>query len=203
MAQKVTCPVCKSQLLEMTKNHLSTKKHIKALKTAGINSSEDPALDLIPKPQNTVNNDELINRLEDRISDLEDIVYQLLVRQEKILDYYELYENNPLNNGIRKIKIEEVLSAINELALNNKRKDPWVKINDVVNLLDLKLEEDIIDFNKLLTDMFEKELIDLAKAGGPKHPIMYHNRTYGKVAIHEKISKPKRSSKPIEQLQFK
>jgi hypothetical protein len=200
MAQKVTCPVCQSQLQEMTKNHLSTKKHTKALQTAGINSSEDPALDLIPKPQNTTNNDEIIRRLEDRILDLEDIVYQLLLRQEKILDYYEFYENNPQNTGILKIKIEDVLNAINDIAQNNKKKDPWVKINDVVNLLQLNREADIIDFNKLLTEMFEKKLIDLTKAGGLKNPIMYYNRTYGKVAIHKKSSKPKRSIKPIEQL---
>ena len=198
MAQKVTCPVCQSQLQEMTKNHLSTKKHIKALKAAGIDSSVDPAIDMIPKPQNTIDIDELINQLEDRISDLEDIVYQLLTRQKKILDYYELYENNAKNNRIRKIKIEEVLNAINELALNNKRKDPWVKISDVVNFLDLNREADIINFNKLLTGMFEKNIINLAKAGSPKHPIMYQNRTYGKVAINKKWS-----SKPMEQLQFK
>jgi hypothetical protein len=203
MTQKVTCPVCQSQLREMNTKHISTKKHSMALKTAGIDSSKDPALDMIAKPQNTIKNDELINRLEDRISDLEEIVYQLLMRQEKILNYYELYDNNLKDNGVRKIKIEEVLKAINELALNNKRKDPWVRINDVVNILELNREVDIINLNNLLTDMFKKNMIDLANAGGPKQPIMYHNRTYGKVAIRKKISKPKWSSKPMEQLQYK
>ena len=185
MAQKVTCPVCKSQLQEMTKEHLITKKHSKALKTADVDSSEDPALVMIPKPQNKINNDKLINRIEERILDLEDIVYQLLMRQEKILNYYELYGNSPKNNEVRNIKIEEVLNAINELALNNKKKNPWVKICAVVDFLKLNREVDIINFNKLLTEMFKKNLIDLTKAGGPKHPIMYHNRTYGKVAIHK------------------
>jgi hypothetical protein len=187
----------------MTMKHLRTKKHSNALKAAGFDSSKDPALEMIPKPQNPKKNDELINQLEDRILNLEDIVYQLLERQEKILNYYELYENNPKTNSIRKIKIEEVLNAINELALDNKRKDPWVKINDVANLLELNREVDIINFNELLTDMFKRNLIDLSKAGGPKQPIIYHNRTYGKVAIIKKTSKPKSSIKPMEQLQFK
>ena len=183
MAQKLTCPVCKSKLQEMTKGHLSTKKHAKALKNAGVDSSEDPALDLIPKPQKEVNNDNIVNRMEDRISNLEDIVYQLLLQQERILSYYDLDDHK--NNGKQNIKTAEILGAINQLAQNNKRKNPWVKIDAIVNLLNIDREDDIINLNKLLADMFNRKLIDLAETGNPKHPIMFQNRTYGKVAIQK------------------
>ncbi|MFX0012562.1 MAG: hypothetical protein ACFE9R_19775 [Candidatus Hermodarchaeota archaeon] len=185
MAQKVTCPVCKSKLQEMTKGHISTKKHAKALKNAGVDSSADPALDLIPKPQKEINDDNIVNRMEDRISNLEDIVYQLLEQQERILSYYDLDINNLKNNGKQEIKTAEILRAINQLAQNNKRKNPWVKIDAVVNLLNIDSEVDIINLNKLLTDMFNKKLIDLAETGNPKHPILFQNRTYGKVAIQK------------------
>jgi hypothetical protein len=122
MAQKVTCPVCKSKLQEMTQGHLNTKKHAKALKNAGIDSSEDPALGLIPKPKKEINNSNVVNRMEDRIANLEDIVYQLLVQQERILNYYDLDDNNHKNKGKQDIKIGEILETINLLAQNNKRK---------------------------------------------------------------------------------
>ena len=122
--------------------------------------------------------------MEDRISNLEDIVYQLLVQQETILNYYDLGYNNHKNKGKQDIKMEEILGAINELAQNNKRKNPWVTIDAVVNFMKLDREADIISLNKRLSEMFNKNLIDLSEAGSPKHPILFENRTYGKVAIH-------------------
>ena len=51
MTPPVKCPVCGSELKEMTTSHMHTKKHQEALKKEKIDPSDDPALKLIEKPQ--------------------------------------------------------------------------------------------------------------------------------------------------------
>ena len=185
--QKVICPVCFSELREMTKGHISTKKHTKALKTAGLESSEDPSLELIPIPKKKLTFDDKISRLEERIVGLEDIMYQLLLQQETILNHYNLIRTKPKKSEPRNLTTHEILEAIYKCSQRNRRKNPWVKIDDVVELLELTREVDIINLNKTLTDMFNKKMIDPADAGNSKHPIIFENRTYGKVASKIKV----------------
>ncbi len=45
----VTCPICKSKLKIITRQHINSKKHKEALKKTGIEPSQDPALDLLKK----------------------------------------------------------------------------------------------------------------------------------------------------------
>ena len=187
ITQKLICPVCLSELREMTKGHINSKKHTKALKSKGIDSSEDPALAMIPVPRKKLTVDEKIDRLEERIVGLEDIMYQLLLQQETILNHYNLIRAIPKKNQPKNITTHDILEAIYKCTQRNRRKKPWVKIDDVVELLELTREVDIINFNKMLTSMFNKKMIDLADAGNSKHPIIFENRTYGKVASKVKL----------------
>ena len=182
MAQKITCPVCKSKLQKMTKVHIGSKRHSSALQNAGINPSKDPALVMIPTTQKKKSKDSITNQIEHRLSNLEKVVYQLQLQQEKILNYSNLKSDKIKKKKIRDIKPEEVLGAINKCVQNNQRQSRWVKIDDVISLLKINREEDLNNLNKILINMFNKNMIDLAEGGDPKYPINYQNRIYGMVA---------------------
>ncbi len=182
MAQKITCPVCKSKLQKMTKGHIDTNKHSSALQDAGINPSKDPALGMIQTTQKKKSKDHITNQIEHRLSNLEKVVYQLQLQQEKILNYSNLKSDKIKKKKIRSLKPEEVLGAINKCVQNNQRQSRWVKIDDVISLLKINREEDLNNLNKILINMFNKNMIDLAEGGDPKYPINYQNRIYGMVA---------------------
>jgi hypothetical protein len=186
MAHKITCPVCKSNLKEMTKGHLSTRKHTHALKIAGIDPSEDPAFPLIPKVQDTIIKDAALNQIEERLIHLEDIVYQLLVQQEKILNYYKLDSAKTRKDRTRYIKTDEILEVINICIQTNKKKNRWVKIDDIVKILKINRKRDLESLDRQLITMFNKRLIQLAKGGHPQHPISYQDHVYGMVALQTK-----------------
>ena len=186
MTQKINCPVCNSLLQEMTKGHLSTRKHTHALKIAGIDPSEDPAFSLIPKVQETILNDATLNQIEQRLVHLEDIVYQLLVQQEKILNYYKLDSAKTRKDRTRYIRSDEILEVINICIQTNKKKNRWVKIDDVVTMLKIKRKRDLESLDRQLITMFNKHLIALGKGGHPQHPINYQNHVYGMVALQAK-----------------
>lgn len=182
MIQKITCPVCKSQLQRMTKSHIDTKRHSNALQKAGIDTLKDPALDLITTVQKKKSKNKIIEQIEHKLSNLENVVYQLQLQQEQIFNYLNLKSDKIKKKKVRDIKPEEILGAINKCVQNVQRQSRWVKINDVISLLKIYREEDLDNLNKILINMFNKNMIDLAEGGDPKYPIIYQNRIYGMVA---------------------
>ncbi|KKN04023.1 hypothetical protein LCGC14_1101700 [marine sediment metagenome] len=182
MPIKITCPVCKSQLLKMTKKHIGSKKHTDALRNAKIHASRDPALDLIKKVQKKPSKKNNFDQIIYRLSNLEKIVYQLQKQQEQISNYINLKREVIKNKKIKDIKPKEILGAINRCVKSNQNQSRWVKINDVISLLKLYREQDLNGLNKILISMFNKNLIDLAEGGDPKYPVIYQNRIYGMVA---------------------
>jgi len=182
MSQKVTCPVCKSQLQRITKDHLSRKKHLDALQKAGIKISNDPALKLIKSPQKKANKNTDIEQIVYKLSSLENVVNQLQIQQEQILNYLNIKSDNNKKKKVRKISQEEILDAIDKCVQIYQRKSRWVKIDDVISLLKIYHEEDLKNFNNILIKMFNQNMIDLAEGGDPKYPILYQNRIYGMVA---------------------
>jgi hypothetical protein len=186
MAQKIICPVCKWQLQEMTEEHLSTKKHTRALKIADIDPSEDPALSLITKFQERIIKNTPISQIEHRLINLEDIVYHLHLQLDKILSDYELESAETSKERARYIRTNEIIEAINICVQINKRKNRWVKIDDVVEILEVNCKRDLESFDKKLTTMFKRNLIKLAKGGHPSHSIIYQDNAYGMVALQKK-----------------
>ena len=182
MTQKITCPVCKSQLQKITKNHLGTKKHSSALQKAGIKPSEDPALDLIEVSQKKKSKDDTSQILY-RLSNLESVVNQLKIQQEQILNYLNIKVGVFKKKKVIEINQEQILGAIDKCVQINQRKSRWVKIDDVISLLKIYPEEDINNFNNVIIKMFNKNMIDLAEGGDPKYPILYQNRIYGMVTV--------------------
>ena len=170
----------------MTKGHLITKKHTHVLKNALIDPSEDPALQLIPKVQESKIKYAPISQIEDRLLNLEDIVYHLLVQVEKILNDYKLESVKTRNERTRYIRTNEILEAINICVQINKKKNRWVKIDDVVDILEVNRKRDLENLDRKLITMFNKKLIELAKGGHPSHPIIYQDNTYGMVALQKK-----------------
>ena len=184
MSQKITCPVCKSQLQKMTKNHVGTKRHAGALKKSGIDASKDPALDLIVLTKKKESKSNNFKKIELRISNLEKVVSQLKLQQEQILNYSNLKIDKIKKKKIRDLQPEEILGAINKCVQNYRRQSRWVKIDDVISLLKIYREEDLNNLNKILINMFNKNIIDLAEGGDPKYPVIYQNRIYG-MAAHQ------------------
>jgi len=182
MTQKITCPICKSQLQKMTIGHIGTNKHSSALQKAGIDPSKDPALGLITTTQKKKSKGKINVQIEHRVSNLEKVVYQLQLQQEQILNHFNLKSDKIKKKKERYIKPEEILGAINKCVQINQRQSRWVKIDDVISLLKINREEDLNNLNKILINMFNKNLIDLAEGGDPKYPINYQNRIYGMVA---------------------
>jgi hypothetical protein len=175
----------------MTKGHLITKKHTHALKIAVIDPSKDPALPLIPKVQERIIEDAPISQIEHRLVNLENIVYHLHLQLEKILSYYNLESDETRNERARYIRTNEILEAINICVQINKRKNRWVKIDDVVEILEIYRERDLESFDRKLITMFNRNLIELAKGGHPSHSIFYQDNAYGMVALQKKKNKNK------------
>lgn len=182
MTQKVSCPVCKSQLQKITKEHLKTKKHLSALQKAGIKASNDPALNLIKTPQKKERKNRDIEQIVDKLLNLENVVNQLQIQQEQIFNYLNIKSDKVIKKKVKKIKQEEILDAVDKCVQIYKGKSRWVKIDDVISLLKIHREEELNSLNNILIMMFNQNVIDLAEGGEPKYPILYQNRIYGMVA---------------------
>ncbi|MFX0076572.1 MAG: hypothetical protein ACFE96_14110 [Candidatus Hermodarchaeota archaeon] len=183
MAQAIICPVCKSQLQEMTKGHLITKKHTHALKLAFIDPFEDPALSLIPDVQERIIESVPLSLIEQRLLNLEEIVYHLYMQLEKILSDSELENAKTRNERTRYIRTNEILEAINICVQINKKRNRWVKIDDIVEILEVNCERDLESFDRKLIKMFNRNLIEFAKGSHPIHSILYQDNAYGMVAL--------------------
>ena len=186
MTQKIICPVCKNQLQEMTKVHLLTKKHIHALKLAVIDPFEDPALTLIPKDQETIINGEPISHIKRRLLNLEDIVYHLHMQLEKILSDYNLQNGENRKERTGYIRKSEIIEAINICVQINKKRNRWVKIDDIVEILEVTRERDLESFDRKLINLFNRNLIEFAKGSHLSHSIFYQDSVYGMVALQKK-----------------
>jgi len=190
MSSKIECPVCKSKLQKITMDHISTLKHQKALKKAGIAPKLDPSLKLIKKKpikSKVKNQTPRIAQIDNRISILEKVVNNIEKRQNELFSMITL-----LNKGIkpessieieRKIKEKDVLRAINQSIRNNESRSRWVKLDDVISIMRLNREQDRMVLNKMLINMFNKNTIDLAEGGDPKYPLIFQNRIFGMLTI--------------------
>lgn len=191
MPSKVKCPICGSELTNFTKGHIDTKKHQAALKKKDISPSEDPALKLLKKKTQTQPVKKQITKgIEARVVKLETIVNQIKENQGiilKILDSLNIKKINVLKKKslkpTKKLKIEDIRSAIAKCVQNNKNESLWVKLDDVISILKLNREDDRIALNKSLILMFNKNIIDLAEGGDPKYSLKYQNREYGMIAL--------------------
>lgn len=62
MSSLIKCPVCNSSLRAVTLAHINSKKHQDALSKAGIDPSEDPALEMIKQPSEAI--EEIVEEVE-------------------------------------------------------------------------------------------------------------------------------------------
>ena len=172
MTQKVTCPVCKSQLQRITKDHLRTKKHLSALQKAGIKTSNEPALNLIKTPKKKESKNRDIEQIVYKLLNLENVVNQLQIQQEQIFNYLNIKSDKARKKKVKNISQGEILDAIDKCVQIYNRKSRWVKIDDVISLLKIHREEELNSLNNILIMMFNQNVIDLAEGGEPKYPIL-------------------------------
>ncbi|MHA1492107.1 MAG: hypothetical protein ACTSRI_20945 [Promethearchaeota archaeon] len=190
------CPVCNTTLKTITQKHIDTNKHQNNLKKAGIEPSKDPTIKLIPQPSRSkgsrkariqkstkIESSKLFEQLNKKFTVFEKIIEDLQKNQKEIVKRINLINKRinleSVEDSKRKLKIDDIVRAINKCIQNNNNESRWVKLDDIISILKLNREIDRVNLNKLLIKMFNKNLIDLAEGGNPKYPLIYQNRVFG------------------------